>query len=307
MSVPSPIGSAALFIVLAVLSSGCTDPADPGEASAGDSIAAAAPGTDVFVASLDTSGDSLRMGTLTPVTTRPGYDNQPAFLRDGSGLVWTAIQDGKADVYRRTGDRGDPIQVTDTPESEFSPTPRSGGALTVVRVETDGRQRLWRYRADGTPDAPVLPEADSVGYHAWIDSTRVALFVLGSPPTLHVADVAAGTDTVVASRIGRSLQSLPGRAAVSFVTVAPDSTTAIHLLDGASLDTRRLTATPGSNTGVFHAWAPSGHLLMATEDALLAWSRAANGWRTVAPLDTLDVSRLAVSPSGDRLALVAAE
>jgi Tol biopolymer transport system component len=299
---------APVLVLLFLVAGGCADAPEPGSSAASDSIATTAPGTDVVVAPLRRAGDSLRMGRPTPVTTRPGYDNQPAFLPDGSGLVWTAIHDGQADVYRQTVEgNGPPVQVTDTPESEFSPTPRSDGGMTVVRVEQDGRQRLWRYRADGTPDAPVLPDADSVGYHAWLDSTRVALFVLGTPPTLRVTNVNTGADTVVARRIGRSLQPVPGRAAVSFVQVAPDSTTAIHVLEGASLATRRLTATPTDDPTGDHAWTPDGRLLTATDDSLVAWRQGRDDWRPVAPLDTLVVSRLAVSPSGDRLALVVAE
>ncbi|WP_233993780.1 TolB family protein [Salinibacter altiplanensis] len=240
-------------------------------------------------------------------STRPGYDNQPAFLRNERGLVWTAIRDGQADVYRQADGGEGATQVTDTPESEFSPTPRPGGVLTVVRVETDGRQRLWQYRADGTPAAPVLPEADSVGYHAWLDSSRVVLFVLGSPPTLHVTNVNTGTDTIVADRIGRSLRPVPGQDAVSFVQVGPDSSASIHRLDGASLTTRRLTAAPTETPSGDHAWTPSRHLLMTTEDSLVAWHRGRDSWRPVAALDTMDVSRLAVSPSGDRLVIVVAE
>jgi hypothetical protein len=39
----------------------------------------------------------------------------------------------------------------------------------------------------------------------------------------------------------------------------------------------------------------------------VAWRRGRADWRPVAALDTMDVSRLAVSPSGDRLAMVVAE
>ena len=298
---------ARVLALLFLLTGGCADVLESGGA-ASDSIAATAPGTNVYVAPLSTTGDTLRVGTPTPVTTRPGYDNQPAFLPDGCGLVWAAIQGGQADVYRRKeGTDGPPEQVTATPESEFSPTPRPDGGMTVVRVETDGRQRLWRYRANGTPDAPILPDADSVGYHAWLGSTRVALFVLDTPPTLRVANVETGADTVVARRIGRSLQPVPGRVAVSFVQVAPDSTTAIHVLEGTALGTRRLTATPENDPTGDYAWTPDGRLLTATDDALVAWRRGRDDWRPVAALDTMDVSRLAVSPSGDRLAMVVAE
>lgn len=305
MSVPHSFVVAIFLLLFLTLSGGCSEPSEPNAAAEGESIAATAPGTDVFVAPLDTTGGSLQMGKPKPVTVQPGYDNQPAFLPDGSGLVWTAIRTGQADVYRRADDST--TQLTDTPESEFSPTPRPGDHMTLVRVEADGRQRLWRYRLNGTPIEPVLPDADSVGYHAWLDSTRVALFRLGSPPTLQVTNVATGTDTIVARRIGRSLQSMPGRAAVSFVQMAPDSTTTIHRLEGPSLTTKQLVPTPSDGTGDFHAWTPSGHLLMATNDSLMVWNRGADSWRGVASLDTMDVTRLAVSPAGDRLAMVAAE
>ena len=285
---------------------GCADPPAPDGTAAGDSIATTAPGTDVYVASLNTVNGSLRVGVPNRLTTHPGYDNQPAFLDDGSGLVWTSIRDGQADVYRSSGD-GDGTRLTDTPESEFSPTPRPNGRITLVRVEADGRQRLWTYEMDGTPHSPVLPEIDSVGYHAWLDSTHVALFVLGSPSTLRVVDLTTGADTVVASRIGRSLQPVPGQTAVSFVQVEPDSSTAIHRLDGESLRTRPLVPTPGDGTGDFHAWTPDGHLLMGVDSTLQAWHPEASGWRVVADLDTLNVSRLAVSPSGSRLAVVVDE
>ena len=297
---------ALLVIPFSVGGMGCADPpASEGEA-AGDSIAATAPGTDVYLASLHTTNGSLRVGTPQPRTSHPGYDNQPAFLGDGSGLIWTSIRDGQADVYRASGS-GQATRLTATPESEFSPTPRPDGRMTLVRVEADGRQRLWRYEMDGTPLNPVFPTIDSVGYHAWLDSTHVALFILGSPPTLRVVDVTTGADTVVASRIGRSLQPVPGRAAVSFVQVGPDSSTAIHQIDGASLRTRLLVQTPGEGTGDFHAWTPGGHLVMAVGNTLQAWHPEADGWHVVADLDTMSVSRLAVSPSGTRLAFVVDE
>lgn len=276
------------------------------DTAAEEGTAASAPGTDIVIAPLDVVGDSLRLGAPTPITTRPGYDNQPAFGLDESALVWTSIRDGQADVYRQAEEGAAPTQLTDTPESEYSPTPRPGG-MTVVRVEADGRQRLWRYEADGTPAAPVLPEADSVGYHAWLDRTHVALFVLGTPPTLQVVNVETGTDTVVARRIGRSLQSVPGRDAISFVKVGPDSSTSIHQLDGTSLTTRQLAATPPDESGGDHAWTPGGRLLMATDDSLVVWDREHAHWDPQAVLDTMNVSRLAVSPSGDRLAMVVEE
>src|SRR5687767_716 len=61
----------------------------------------APPSTDVFVAPLLVRDGVLTLGPLTNATSRPGYDNQPAFLRDGSGVLYTSIgADGQADIYR---------------------------------------------------------------------------------------------------------------------------------------------------------------------------------------------------------------
>jgi hypothetical protein len=56
------------------------------------------------------------------------------------------------------------------------------------------------------------------------------------------------------------------------------------------------------------AWTPDGTLLMAHEGALHAWKADQAGWRAIADLAALglrNVTRLAVSPKGDRIALVA--
>lgn len=296
------------LVVVVLVGGGCGGETGSDPEAAGDSIATAAPSTDILLAPLDTTGGSVRVGEREPVTQHPGYDNQPAFTPEGDELLWTSIRGEQSDVYRRSlGEtRTSQTRLTRTPESEYSPTPHPDSGLSVVRVESDGRQRLWHYAAQGEPIAPLRPDADSVGYHAWLGPDRVALFVLGAPPTLHVANVKTGTDTVVASRIGRSLRSVPGAPAVSFVRVHQDSTTAIHRLEENEdrLRTRRLTATPGPGTDDFHAWTPGGTLLMATEEALHAWRPSDAEWRRVAFLEDIEVSRLAVSPSAERIALV---
>ena len=53
---------------------------------------------------------------------------------------------------------------------------------------------------------------------------------------------------------------------------------------------------------------PDGTLLMSKDDELYAWRRGATAWQDVASLSRLGlrgVTRIAVSPSGDALAVVA--
>lgn len=305
---------ALLVLLVAVLmaSAGCSPssdaPSTAPDTTAGDSIASAAPGTDIYLALLSRRDDgTLRFGSPMNATDRPGYDNQPSFTRDGQTFLYSSVRDGQTDVYRYHP-AGDSIsRVTSTPESEYSPTPRPNGMMTVVRVEMDGRQRLWEYTMDGAPEALVLPDLDTVGYHAWVDEEHVALFVLGDPPTLQYATVATGARDTIASRIGRSLQAVPDARAASFVQVADDSTTSLHTLYADTRSVRRLARTPGRGRSVDHAWMPDGTFLMADSTRLYARRPDARRWTVLADLSPLEPTRLAVSPDGSRLAFVAAD
>ena len=59
-----------------------------------------APDTDIFLVDTRQDGDLIILGDPVNVTDRPGYDNQPSFLPDGSGFLYSAITDRQADTYR---------------------------------------------------------------------------------------------------------------------------------------------------------------------------------------------------------------
>ena len=133
-----------------------------------------------------------------------------------------SLRDGQTDIYRYDIPAGRISRVTQTPESEFSPTVTPDGAhISVVRLEADGTQRLWSVIPSGPKieTALVLADVKPVGYHAWIDERTVALYILGErgqPATLQVADTQTGKTELVATGIGRSIQRMPS-GQISFV------------------------------------------------------------------------------------------
>ena len=132
--------------------------------------------------------------------------------------------------------------------------------------------------------------------------------MLGQPATLQIADLRTGQATPVASDIGRGVQRIPGRAAISFVQKGADSVWTVTELDVATRHTRPLVrALPGVDQ---YAWTPDGVLLMAKGTKLYEWRAGTTDLREVADFSTqglTNITRLAVSPRGDRLALVAAD
>jgi dipeptidyl aminopeptidase/acylaminoacyl peptidase len=308
-------------------------------AQAAAPTAPARPSTDVFVAPLKVSGATVTVGAPVNISNSPGYDNQPSFTPDGAALLFTSVRgDAKqSEIYRYdfgasasgagASGAGKLTRLTETAESEYSPTVTPDGRhFSVIRVEADQTQRLWQFTIDGKSPSLVLTDVKPVGYHAWTDDRTLALFVLGKPATLQLADRTTGTATIVANDIGRSIQKIPGGGTVSFVlretppsgspgsaSSAGSTGSAAVTLSVRELDPKTRAITPlvpvvSGATEADLAWTPDGLLLMAHNGALYGWRRGDKDWSRLADLNALGltgVSRMAVSPKGDRIALVA--
>lgn len=275
---------------------------------------AQAPDTDVFLAGLTTVAGKITVSGVENITNSPGYDNQPSFTRDGGAVFFTSARGGQMDIYRYDIATKSVAPVTQTPESEYSATLTPDGRhISVIRVEADKTQRLWKFPLAGGEPSLVFTDVKPVGYHAWLDEHTVAMFVLGEPATLQTGDIRTGKAEIVAKDIGRSLIPVPG-GGVSFVQRAgqgSERTMIISLLTmkkGVS-STSALTAISPGATEEFVAWLPDRTLLMPGGGKLYSWRQGDAAWSEVADLAAFglrNVSRLAVSPKGDRLALVAA-
>ena len=295
-----------LLLIAALLQA--TAPAQP---------AAPPPSTDIYLVSLTGGLPSMKASKPSPVSTMAGYDNQPMFSPDGSRILFAANHDGKqTDIYAFDRASRRVSQVTRTAENENSPTflPAGIGAtgdFSVVQSEMDRTQRLWRFDAQGGSPQLILTDIKPVGYHAWVDADRVGLFVLGQPNSLQLASVKTGKGEVVANGIGRSLHRIPGTRLISFVHREASGEFWIKQID---VDTKKidpLTKVVDGNTERDMTWMPDGRtILMSGGTKLYSWTRGASGWTEVFDVSAHDlgaVSRLAVSPKGDAVAIVVAE
>ncbi len=82
----------------------------------------------------------------------------------------------------------------------------------------------------------------------------------------------------------------------------------ISELDPRTRQTHALVRAPAGATETDTAWTPDGQLLVTVRGQLYAWRRGEGEMHEVADLAALglrSVTRLAVSPKGDRIALVA--
>lgn len=266
-----------------------------------------APGTDIFLADLDLASSPPTLGAPRNLTSRRGYDNQPHFEPEGGGLLYTSQRDEQTDIFRVDLSSGRHTQITATPESEYSPHVvwPANEDMSVVRVESDGTQRLWAFRRDGTSPRLLFPDIAPVGYHAWNQYGSLILFILGEPPTLQLADPYTNTVTTVAQDIGRSLQARRDPDFFSFLHRDGDDWV-IRLVKPSNGAVFELVEALSGSQDL--AWTPDGRMLMATGSQVFvrdpfqddAWIQAAD----LSAAGIGSITRLAVSPSGDQIAFV---
>lgn len=116
-----------------------------------------------------------------------GYNNQPFFMNEDELYItvqfpWDTTQ---TDIYSLNLKSQVFAQITNTPESEYSPKPiPSSQEFSVVRVDANKEktQRLWRYPLDRNGvGKEVFRYQRGVGYYNWLNSNKVALFIVEKP------------------------------------------------------------------------------------------------------------------------------
>jgi len=270
---------------------------------------ASPPSTDIFLVHL--KNGKIDSTDVRNITQRKGYDNQPHFLPDSRKLFYTSIgEDGQADIYLYDVAKAAASKITATAESEYSPTLTPDGQFfSTIRVEKDNTQRLWKFPLNGGDPILILEQIKPIGYHAWIDSNTVALFLLGEPPTLHIADIASGKSSLIASNIGRSLHKIPRKTQISFVQKLTEQKGTIKEYDPKTKQTRDLM--PLFPETEDYTWSVAGSIYTPNGSKIYSWhSGKDKDWKEeidLAAAGLKKISRMAVSPDGNWIALVAEE
>ncbi|WP_417482660.1 TolB family protein [Maricaulis sp.] len=289
------------------------------------------PGTDIRIFALDWVNGQPVIGAPMGGVVRPGYDNQPSFTPDGSGLLYTAGDDsGETDIWRLDLASGETRPVTRTPdESEYSPRVPPGEAELAYIYQPPGGYAGNAYLAHADNSGRhAAEELAPVGYYLFSgDMRHVVTFALGETSnTLQLIDRSAEPEMpqFVADNPGRSMaRNLGGDGA--WVTLArPDGGAAVHRLDfatgalrdgfdlpGQSQDFARITS-PLTGMFAFDGFfsAAGGTLYYGTVSGDFAAASLSPAWTEIADLAALglvDVNRIAVSPEADRIAFVVAD
>ncbi len=273
--------------------------------------------SEVWVGSLDMSGGRLTISNLVNISNHPGYDNQPAFFADGSRLVFTsqiaeldetghAVQ---AVVYDIANGSSAPMKGA----LGFSPTPAADGkSLMMLR---EGHVVL----RDSLGHETALTETKDAGYYARFDDRTWVLFMNDKQRRIVIYDATTKTLDTMAIGANTAPIRVPGKRAVTFVASEPfpapegeaaKSVTRKIVLRQLDLNDRHVTtlATIPFATSGSHVWTSRGTLLIASGHTIYEWNPAhPDDWPKVAEFENPELqglTRIALSPRGDRIALV---
>lgn len=283
----------------------------------------ARPDVAVFTARLDLAGG--RAHDVVNISPVKGANFQPSFTRDGAAVLFASDRSGSNNVYRHDLANGLTTALTAVPHNLYSPTPLPDGsgfsAIRVVDADPaygiESKQpSLWRFGWDGQEIAPVVPVM-RVGYHAWVDDERLALFIVDdvAERNAHRAVLfnrRTGKATPLTDKPGRSLgRTRDGRRALFVDQTDPDHWQLCAQGEGDAA-AQLLVETPVGPDGVkdphrsqYFAALPDGSVLMARGALLLRWDgRAGSSFQALAELQQLGgvIRNIAASPDGTRLA-----
>jgi hypothetical protein len=266
------------------------------------------PGTEIFILDLAIEKRTISVSNARNITNRVGYDNQPSFHPTKPLLYYAAADtEGRTDIWEYDLVGVNRRNITNTSEREYSPTVTPDGEYLSCIIQRDnGAQDLGKYPIDGG-EASVLINTLTVGYHAWINSSELILFVLGDTMTLHRFHLPLRRDKIVAKGIGRSLHRIPGISAMSFV----DKTTTPWSIKRLEADGSVEKITDAIDGREDIAWTPDGKIVMSDGKGLFYFdTKKPNGWQEIALPSTIpmgNITRLTVNANGDKLAIVISE
>lgn len=263
--------------------------------------------TEVYLVDILSNENGTTLGTPVNITNNAGYDNQPSFL-DEDHILFSSTRNGQTDIALYSISKDTKTWISNTPGgSEYSPLKIPGKeGVSAIRLDADGLQRLYQYDLQTGKSKELLKEL-KVGYHVWYnDHILVCTVLVENRMDLVVAKLKEGTNYTVEKNVGRSLHKIPDSDLVSYISKA-EKPFEIKSLNPITQATKTLNYIWNGTEDI--TWFSDNTILATTEKAVVQVPADTTGiWHAFhqfEPLELYNMSRMAVSPNGEKLAIVA--
>ncbi|MGI9531761.1 TolB family protein [Lutimonas sp.] len=275
---------------------------------------AAQEATEIYLFDLSEQDSQITISNPVNISKNEGYDNQPSFTEDGTGILFSSFREGQADISKYFIAENYRVWITDTKESEFSPiqVPGKKKYFTCVRLNEDDTQYIYKYAFKKKLPELFIPDL-KVGYYIWFDPKTLISFVIGDTETLQVSSFKHKIRYPIRSNIGRSMHKIPesaglGSNLMSFISLSHESPEIYSIDPFKSTSVYIADALAGSRD---LTWTARGTMLMGKNNMIYKYHPSKDKeWIPInieAEFDIQGISRIIISPDGSKLVLVANE
>jgi hypothetical protein len=268
----------------------------------------AQPNTEIYLADVVPAVNDFKISNLINVSNDPGYDNQPSF-QSNNILLFAGNNEGQTDIAQyHIKFKNRFWYHKGSASSQYSPQriPNSQHVLSV-HLDSTGRQRLYHHHITTGVFEEAHPELQVAYFTLYDENTLVGSVLADNGLDMVVVDLKTKAVDTLFHGAGRSFHKIPNTKAVSYTLRNEEGNFDIYQLDMETFDSFFVTQLP---IGVQdHIWINETTLLLGSGDKLFLYDLFGNGdWQLVADLSSYqitDITRLALSPDGKKLALVA--
>jgi hypothetical protein len=266
--------------------------------------------TEIFLLDIKFKLDKIEIYNVKKISNNKGYNNQPIFVSNDK-ILFTSERNLQNDIVQYDSSENSLKYLTNTLTSEYSPIRYKKNKVTAVSLDKKGEQYLRIYNVKY--NTFKIPFTDKiVGYYNYskkIKNQIISSVLENNELVLYTSNLKTKEHTYIDNNTGRSIHNIPknkfGEEKISYIS-KKDSIWNINYVDLSSYKTKTITTTLNNNEDI--CWLKDGSILTSNKNNLYIFnSKLSKDWKLLCSLEEYgitNISRIAINPDNDKLALV---
>ena len=266
--------------------------------------------SEIFLLDIKFKQDKIEISNVKKISNNKGYNNQPIFVSNDK-ILFTSERNLQNDIVQYDSSDNSLKYLTNTLTSEYSPIRYKKNKVTAVSLDKKGEQYLRIYDIkDSTFKIPFTDKI--VGYYNYSKKIRnliISSVLENNQLVLYTSNLKTKEHTYIDNNTGRSIHNIPknkfGEEKISYIS-KKDSIWNINYVDLSSYNTKTITTTLNNNEDI--CWFKDGSILTSYKNNLYIFnSKLSKDWKLLCSLEEYgitNISRIAINPDNDKLALV---
>jgi len=266
--------------------------------------------SEIFLLDIKFKQDKIEISNVKKISNNKGYNNQPIFVSNNK-VLFTSERNFQNDIVEYNSIDNSLKYLTNTQTSEYSPIRYKKNKVSAVSLDKKGEQYLRIYNIkNNTYNIPFTDKI--VGYYNYskqIKNLIISSVLENNELVLYTSNLKTKEHTYVDNNTGRSIHNIPkykfGQEKISYIS-KKDSIWNINYVDLNNYKTKTITTTLNNNEDI--CWFKDGSILTSHKNNLYIFnSKLSNDWILLCSLEEYgitNISRIAINPDNDKLALV---